>query len=681
MKTKNNKKTKYTLRIFLFYLLIPILIVSILYPILPIILNYPPDSIDNEFQLSIDKATYSQQYIILICLILSLSLIMLVIKLKQVNNYINLLYNADLKDSDKKVYLKKITKICLNTPFLLYYTEILVPLVLLPISFILIQAFPLTILKICLIYIMFFTLGAVLSFVFSQKEFKHILEQLHNDFPKLVEEISYTKKDKILGKKLSTKLVLQLLPLVIVSLCFTTLVSYIKSCDEIGDLLNDQYSYLLNTNFNKNTIYTENEVKEILFNIPISSSHNTSYFIIHTDGSYITSDNSELSEFFIRYTLDKSESNDYRTYDYYCVDKEGSVLKLKLDRGEFLFVGISYETSQPVLLILVFIGSFVLLLIIFSTLLYVTYSLVSDIKIVTKSLNKISSRNNMDLNSHLSITSADEFKDLSMAFNKIQDLTVQNIQKIHDNQETLMESERLASLGQLIGGIAHNLKTPIMSISGAAEGLNDLINEYDSSIDDPTVNSQDHHDIAKDMSEWVIKIKNYTEYMSDIITAVKGQAVTLSETEDVSFDLDELVKRVNILMKHELKSSVIYLNIQMNTDSKTTINGDVNSLVQVINNMISNAIQAYNGKQEQNIDLILEKKDNNLVISVRDYGSGLPEKVKDKLFKEMITTKGKNGTGLGLYMSYSTIKAHFNGNITFESETGKGTTFNIILPL
>ena len=97
--------------------------------------------------------------------------------------------------------------------------------------------------------------------------------------------------------------------------------------------------------------------------------------------------------------------------------------------------------------------------------------------------------------------------------------------------------------------------------------------------------------------------------------------------------------------------------------------------------MISNAIQAYNGKEGENIDLILEKQNNNLIISVKDYGSGLPEKVKNKLFKEMITTKGKNGTGLGLYMSYSTIKAHFNGDITFESETGKGTTFNITLPL
>lgn len=258
---------------------------------------------------------------------------------------------------------------------------------------------------------------------------------------------------------------------------------------------------------------------------------------------------------------------------------------------------------------------------------------------------------------------------------------IEDMETIKNNQDILMERERLASLGQLIGGIAHNLKTPIMSISGAAEGLTDLVKEYDSSIDDPEVNSQDHHDIAKDMSEWIVKIKEYTEYMSDIITAVKGQAVTLSETENISFDIDELVKRVDILMKHELKNALIYMNVQMNAPKTTKINGDINSLVQVINNMISNAIQAYNGKTEQNIDLILSKSDGNLIISVKDYGCGLPQKVQDKLFKEMITTKGKNGTGLGLYMSYSTIKAHFNGNITFESKEGEGTTFSIILPL
>ena len=256
-----------------------------------------------------------------------------------------------------------------------------------------------------------------------------------------------------------------------------------------------------------------------------------------------------------------------------------------------------------------------------------------------------------------------------------------DLKTIRNNQNMLMERERLASLGQLIGGIAHNLKTPIMSISGASEGLSDLIKEYDESIGDPEVNNEDHHAIARDMTEWVNKIKSYSEYMSDVITAVKGQAVTLSENESTSFDLDELVKRVNILMKHELKNALVTLNIQINTDKYTILHGDITSLVQVINNMISNSIQAYNGEPNKSIDLIIDKKDNNIVISIKDYGVGLPDKVKQKLFKEMITTKGKNGTGLGLFMSYSTIRAHFNGNITFESEIGKGTVFNIIIPI
>ena len=243
-----------------------------------------------------------------------------------------------------------------------------------------------------------------------------------------------------------------------------------------------------------------------------------------------------------------------------------------------------------------------------------------------------------------------------------------------------MESERLASLGQLIGGIAHNLKTPIMSIAGATEGIDDLIKEYDASIDNPQVTSQDHHDIAKDMNSWTIKIKEYTAYMSDIITAVKGQAVVMSEADNVTFDIEELVKRVNILMRHELKNAIVYLNVIMKVPEHTILHGDINSLVQVINNMISNSIQAYGGKPEQKIDFIFNKnKKGNLIISIKDYGPGLPEIVKQKLFSEMITTKGKNGTGLGLYMSYSTIKAHFGGEITFESEPGQGTTFNIIL--
>ena len=169
--------------------------------------------------------------------------------------------------------------------------------------------------------------------------------------------------------------------------------------------------------------------------------------------------------------------------------------------------------------------------------------------------------------------------------------------------------------------------------------------------------------------------------MSDIITAVKGQAVTLSEDTEDAFTIEELLKRINILMRHELKNALIELRTNTMVDASFSLKGNVNSLVQVINNLISNAIQAYNGKTNEVMDLLVEKTEHEIVISVRDYGCGMPDEVQDKLFKEMITTKGKNGTGLGLFMSYSTIRGHFNGNITFESELGKGTTFHVILPI
>lgn len=255
-----------------------------------------------------------------------------------------------------------------------------------------------------------------------------------------------------------------------------------------------------------------------------------------------------------------------------------------------------------------------------------------------------------------------------------------DMQALKDNQDILIERERLASLGQLIGGIAHNLKSPIMSISGAIEGLTDLIKEYEESIVDKDVTIDDHLAIANDMRDWISKIKSYLEYMSDIITAVKGQAVALSENTVDSFTVEELTKRVDILMKHELKKALITLNLDLKVPTSLMIHGNINGLVQVINNMISNAIQAYKGKEGQTIDLIIAQEKNDVIVSVRDYAGGLPKEVQEKLFKEMITTKGKDGTGIGLFMSYSNIRAHFNGDITYSTEEGKGTIFNIILP-
>ena len=264
------------------------------------------------------------------------------------------------------------------------------------------------------------------------------------------------------------------------------------------------------------------------------------------------------------------------------------------------------------------------------------------------------------------------FKDITQHL-----IDMDNLEK---NQNTLMERERLASLGQMIGGIAHNLKTPIMSIAGAADGLEDLITEYKQSIDDPEVTKEDHHAIANDMSSWISKIRTYDSYMSDVITAVKGQAVNMNDEKPILFTIKELFNRVNILMKHELKNALVTLNIDFKISENTEILGNINSLVQVLNNLISNAIQAYNGKPNQYIDLIFDTKDDKLLISVIDHGCGITKEVQDKLFSQMITTKGQKGTGLGLFMSYSTIKGHFKGDMNFESEVGKGTRFNILLP-
>ncbi|HPD00422.1 MAG TPA: sensor histidine kinase [Acetivibrio sp.] len=251
--------------------------------------------------------------------------------------------------------------------------------------------------------------------------------------------------------------------------------------------------------------------------------------------------------------------------------------------------------------------------------------------------------------------------------------------KYSERHSIAMERERLASLGQLIGGIAHNFKTPIMSISGGLEAIMDLINEYESSIGDSEVTAQDHHEIAAEMRDWVEKIKPYCSYMSDIISTVKGHTVNMNDSSNVSFTVEELLKRVNILMNHELKKFHCKMNVDLKVDINTVIPGEINNLVQVLNNLISNSIEAYKGG-DGSIDLSISRKGQEIEIVVKDYGEGIPDKIKKKLLKEMITTKGKNGTGLGLYMSYSTIKGKFGGTMKIESEEGKGTAIYIYIP-
>ena len=253
-----------------------------------------------------------------------------------------------------------------------------------------------------------------------------------------------------------------------------------------------------------------------------------------------------------------------------------------------------------------------------------------------------------------------------------------DLQIIKEKQGSIMK-ERVESMGQVIGGLAHNLKTPLMSISGAVELLQDLVKEYEESVGEKSVTADDLYEIVKEMKEWIGKMKPNCTYISDIITSVKAQSVKLNASSNECFTLNELVKRIDLLMKQELIEYDCSLKCEYLVNMDTKLKGDVNSLIQVFDNIIVNALHAYEGKSGV-IDFTIKNVGENIVFILRDYGKGIQPDIKDKLFKQMVTTKGKDGTGLGLYVSYSNITGRFGGNMWFESEEGKGTAFYISIP-
>lgn len=255
-----------------------------------------------------------------------------------------------------------------------------------------------------------------------------------------------------------------------------------------------------------------------------------------------------------------------------------------------------------------------------------------------------------------------------------------DMQTLRENQDIMLERERLASLGQMIGGIAHNLKSPILAISGGIDQVQYLVSEYRDSIGDNEVEKEDHREIAGDMDEWLVKMKHQLSYMSDIISTVKGQATQLSEKSSHPFTVEEVLKRTQILMQHPLVKGSCTLKTEVCLNPEQVIFGDINSLVQVLDNVIDNAIHAYN-ERGGIIRLKVELVEDAVRFSVTDEGGGIAPDVQRLLFKEMTTTKGKYGTGLGLYMSYSTVKGMFRGKMWFETQQGSGTSFFIQIPL
>lgn len=256
----------------------------------------------------------------------------------------------------------------------------------------------------------------------------------------------------------------------------------------------------------------------------------------------------------------------------------------------------------------------------------------------------------------------------------------ESMQREQYNLSRTMERERLASLGQMIGGIAHNLKTPIMSISGSGGALDKLVVEYASSISDPEVTVSDHLEISGEMRQWLSKIQDCCAYMSDIISTVKGLATNMNTSNVGEFSVDEVFKRVLLLMQHRLIRYGCHLRFENSLPAGFTLSGDINNLVQVVSNLVDNSVDAMKGMEGGEIILTAQMQQNEIIIRVIDTGSGIAPEVKEKIFHKMFTTKGAQGTGLGLYISGTLIRGRFDGRMWIEDNPGGGTIVCIAIP-
>lgn len=645
-------------RIFVSYTLAVLLAASIFYKLIPVLLNYAPgySYIDELHGLS-----YARQYIIIMLLTLLIGYLIIYFFLR------------GIKEGAAQKHLLITKKKLMNLPYQIYIIQIIVPviaitLVVVPI-FIIEKASLLSLIKIFILVATFFTLVSLITLVISKGSFNKLLLQL--DSAAKVDEARIP---------LVYKLFLQILPMFIVAILFTSLIGYSKNIDDKGDLTSEAYLIALKNVFShyQNELLNLNQITSALADVKDINNLDITRFVITPDGNVVTSNNEGLGDYFLGYLWQLSLHNGGYVYD---VTKEirGVIINVPGENGNYI-VGIKFNVASMSLVVFYTI-SFAFILLLCSVVLYFLSKAISnDILTVAIALDEMASGEYINSDNKLPLTSNDEISDLVIAFNKIQDLVKRNIKQIQIDHEILIQQERLASLGQLIGGIAHSLKTPISTASDTTYCIENLASEYDQSIDVDTVTKEDHHSIAAEIKSHVKDLKETINYINSTINMVKNHSADIEASIEEKFSIKDLIKGIKILMSNELKKHNCKLNLHTNMLDGKVLTGDIRSLIQVMNVMISNSIQAYPEGNGQ-IDLSILKVGNSMEIIVQDYGIGIAKDIQNKLLNKMVTTKGVKGTGIGLYIANTIIKAKFNGILSFASEEGKGTKFIITFPL
>ncbi len=228
-------------------------------------------------------------------------------------------------------------------------------------------------------------------------------------------------------------------------------------------------------------------------------------------------------------------------------------------------------------------------------------------------------------------------------------------------ERQLFQAEKLATVGQLAGGVAHEVNTPASIISGRVEAM---------MLDSTRLNTRDKQDLS------VIKgqADRIGQITRDLLLFAKR-----APTEKTKVNLNEAVADALSLVSTPLRKANIHVLSEMK-DEPITLWAHKNQIVQVILNLLTNAMDAMpgGGNLEINTSLITTGTPR-AILQVTDTGTGIRAEDKDKIFDPFFTTK-KTGTGLGLSVSYGIVQSH-RGSIQVESGPGKGATFKVYLPL
>jgi histidine kinase len=273
---------------------------------------------------------------------------------------------------------------------------------------------------------------------------------------------------------------------------------------------------------------------------------------------------------------------------------------------------------------------------------------------------------------------------------KVQERTreiTKTLSELKAAQTQLIQSEKMASLGELTAGIAHEIQNPLNFVNNFSEISNELLHEMKEEL--ATGNLQPATELADDVIQNLEKINNHGKRAADIVKGMLQHSRTGSGQKEPT-DINALADEYLRLAYHGLKAKDKSFNADFKTEfdpSLPKINVIPQDIGRVLLNLINNAFYAVSerskkgeGEYKPTVLVSTAKVGDKLKIKVADNGPGIPSEIKDKIFQPFFTTKPTgSGTGLGLSLSYDIVKAH-GGHIIVESGTGEGTEFIVELP-